>query len=289
MPTTATALLAVLFVGIHTMAAELPDLRVIQPDLVTPPIALGDPAPGKRVRQVLAEYAGTDVHHALYLPTDWQPGGRYPVIVEYAGNGPYQNKYGDTCTGKVEDCNLGYGLCGGQGFVWACLPYVSKDHRQNQLQWWGGTEATVGYCKETVRLVCREYGGDPAKVVLCGFSRGAIACNYLGLHDDEIAGLWCAFIAHSHYDGVRTWGAPADDRASALERLHRLKGRPQWLSQEGSVAQTEAYLKSTGVEAPFAFVPLPYRNHTDSWVLRDIPERTRLRQWLRGVIEGASR
>jgi hypothetical protein len=282
---TAGTLLAALFVGTQTMAENLPDIRSIQPDLVTPPMTVGEPAPGKRVRQVLPEYAGTDVHHALYLPTDWRPGERYPVLVEYAGNGPYRNKHGDTCTGKVADCNLGYGLSGGKGFVWVCVPYVSQDRKENQLQWWGDVEATVDYCKKTVRLVCKQYGGDPTKVVLCGFSRGAIACNYLGLHDDEIAGLWCAFVAHSHYDGVRTWGYPADDRASALGRLRRLKGRPQWLSQEGSVGQTEAYLKSTGVEAPFTFVPLPYRNHTDSWVLRDLPERRRLREWLGAVFE----
>ena len=40
----------------------------------------GLPAPGKRVRQVLPEYKGTDVHHALYLPTDWVKEKKYPVI-----------------------------------------------------------------------------------------------------------------------------------------------------------------------------------------------------------------
>ena len=25
----------------------------------------------------------------------------------------------------------------------------------------------------------------------------------------------------------------------------------------------------------------PYRNHTDQWVLRDLPERCRLREWLK--------
>jgi len=35
---------------------------------------------------------------------------------------------------------------------------------------------------------------DRAAVILSGFSRGAIGCNYLGLHNEEIAGLWLAFI-----------------------------------------------------------------------------------------------
>ena len=57
-----------------------------QPDLVTPQVSPGAPAAGKRVQQFDQQYAGTSVHHLLYLPTDWRAGNRYPVIVEYAGN-----------------------------------------------------------------------------------------------------------------------------------------------------------------------------------------------------------
>ena len=68
-------------------------------DLITPAMTDETPGPGKRVRQTAPEYRGTDVHHALYLPRDWQPGCKYPVIVEYTGN-----KW-EPCksTGKVED------------------------------------------------------------------------------------------------------------------------------------------------------------------------------------------
>ena len=50
-------------------------------------------------------------------------------------------------------------------------------------------------------------------VILCGFSRGAIGVNYIGLHDDQIAALWAGFITHDHYDGVlewkgQAWGSP---------------------------------------------------------------------------------
>ena len=43
--------------------------------------------------------------------------------------------------------------------------------------------------------------------------------------DDEVAALWCGFICHSHYDGVRSWGYAGDDRAAATERLARLGDR----------------------------------------------------------------
>ena len=61
-------------------------IESVHPDLVTPSATDHAPAPGKRVRQINKNYAGTKVYHLLYLPTDWKDGEKYPVIIEYAGN-----------------------------------------------------------------------------------------------------------------------------------------------------------------------------------------------------------
>ncbi|GMV94194.1 MAG: hypothetical protein AMXMBFR82_39720 [Candidatus Hydrogenedentota bacterium] len=277
--------IAALLSVISAQASELPDIRAVEPDLSLPPMTEGNPQPGARVRQTAPEYEGTDVYHALYLPTDWRAGERYPVIVEYAGNGPYKNDYGDVCTGKVEDCSLGYGVSGGEGFIWLCLPYVSADGQRNQLQWWGDIDATVDYCRRMVPRICETYGGDPSKVILTGFSRGSIACNFIGLHDDAISALWCAFICHSHYDGVKAWPYEGSDRASAMARLQRLGDRPQFISHEGSVDATRDYLATAYPGGDFTFQSLLYRNHTDTWVLRDIPARDALRHWILDLLE----
>jgi hypothetical protein len=165
------------------------------------------------------------------------------------------------------------------------MPYISKDKQSNQLKWWGDVEASVDYCKQTVKQVCADYGGDTAKVFIAGFSRGAIACNYLGLHDDEIASLWCGFICHSHYDGVREWNYTGSDRAAAADRLKRLGKRPQFISQEQSVAETKSYLDTAYPSGNFTFQAMSFPNHTDTWVLRDVPERTAIRNWFQRVLE----
>jgi hypothetical protein len=273
----------------NTYAKDLSDINSVPRDLTVPPIAGVYPAPGRRVKLAAREYNKTQVYHCLYLPADWQRGKTHPVIVEYPGNGPFENEYGDRCTGEVEGCNLGYGISGGKGFIWVCLPFISRDHSRNQLKWWGDIRATVEYCKTVVPRICKEYGGDPSAVFLTGFSRGSIACNFIGLHDDEISSLWRGFICHSHYDGVREWGYPRDNRNSAAERLRRLKSRPQFISHEGSVEETRIYLGKACAEGNFTFQAVPYRNHTDSWVLRDIPERNALRKWLDNVLEGKVR
>ncbi|TDU71245.1 hypothetical protein EI77_02367 [Prosthecobacter fusiformis] len=280
---------AILLFCPHLSRADitLPDLANVSVDLVIPAISEGAAGAGKRVIQTTVGWEGTKVHHALYLPTDWEAGKSLPVIVEYAGNGGYRGKFGDTCDGTVEGSRLGYGITSGQGCLWLCLPYVEKAEgtMRNATQWWGDVEETKRYCLATVKDVCLKYGGDPARVVLAGFSRGSIGCNYIGLHDDEIARLWCGFICHSHYDGVNVgWPYAHADRASALTRLKRLNGRPQFISQEMSTAATEEWLNNTGVAGDWTFVPLYYRNHSDAWVLRDIAERRMARVWFQRVV-----
>ncbi len=274
----------VLLMAAATMAAELPDIRSVPADLTAPALTDGAPAAGKRVKHWLKEYKDTQVYHVLYLPTDWKPGRRFPVIVEYAGNGGYSNKYGDVSRGVPEGSHLGYGISAGNGFVWICLPYVEVGRQKIATKWWGDVEATVDYCKKAVRMVCDEFGGDSSSVILTGFSRGAIACGYLGLRDDEIAKLWRAFIPYSHYDGVKAWSYPASDAASAIERMKRLNGRPSFVCHEGSVEATRRFIEASGVQAPFTFEAVPFRNHNDEWVLRFSPTRTTLRAWLKQVL-----
>ena len=262
------------------------DIRSVAPDIGIPLIKSGVPRPGVRVAITPSEYAGTNVHHILYLPKDWVAGTQYPVIVEYAGNGNFNNAWNDVSTGRVEDSKLGYGLSAGEGFIWLCLPFVSKDGQHNEITWWGDVEATVRYCKNTVQQVCSRWGGNPDEVILTGFSRGAIACGYIGLHDDEIADLWLGFRPYSHYDGVRAWSYPGSDRDAAAKRLKRIQGRGNFIVHEGAgVEATRAYIESTGIKARFTYQALGYRNHNDAWVLRDIPARRAARAWLQHELE----
>lgn len=266
---------------------ELPDLPSVPEDIEVPAVTPGPPGPGKRVRLTATGWEKGEVHHTLYLPKEWKSGGRYPVIVEYAGNGGYENAFGDVCEGTVEGCHMGYGLSGGEKCLWICLPYVAKagDEYFNAPKWWGDVTETKRYALAVLRALEASHGADLSRVILAGFSRGSIGCNYLGLHDDEIAPVWRAFFCHSHYDGVRDkWPYAGADRASAMARLQRLRGRPQWISHEGTTAAMETYLRETGIKGDFTFQAIPFRNHSDRWLLRDIPARKAARAWLERVL-----
>ena len=277
---------AALAAGAET-AAHKGSIYDVAPDLTVPPVTPGDPAAGRRVTAVTSGWQQTDVRHVLYLPRDWRPGQAYPVIVEYPGNGGYRNDLGDVSDGTPESCLLGYGLSGGEGFLWVSLPFVevaADGSRRNCLQWWGDVEETKRYCAATVRDVCNRYGGDRSRVVLCGFSRGAIACNYIGLHDDAMASLWCGFFCFSHCDGADEWPYPESDPAAATRRLGRLGNRPQWMSHELYISRAESFVKASGVSGSFTLVPIPYPNHSAAWILRAIPERAQAREWLRRAV-----
>ena len=281
-----------LFLALALGAA--PDIHSLKPDLILPPLAQGAPAAGRRVKETHPDWKGTSVYHIIYLPCDWRAEKSYPILVEYAGNGPFKNRFGDVSTGHPEGSNMGYGISGGKNFIWICLPYLDNAGKKNVTQWWGNpprrdARPTVAYCKKTVPWICEKYGGDPKRVILCGFSRGAIACNFIGLHDDEIAKLWRAFIPYSHYDGVNErWGYPGADRRSAMARLRRLGKRPQFICHEAAsgklnLTATRDYLKTADAKGNFTFRETGFRNHNDAWLLRTSPARMALRRWLAEV------
>lgn len=264
-------------------------------DLTLPPLTANGPQPGKRAAMTPPEYAGTQVHHLIALPDDWTPdwqakGRRWPVIAEYTGNHfPTSGS-----TGEVEGAALGYGVARGRA-IWVVLPYVAKDRAKNERTWWGDVDATVGYAKTNLPRICAEFGGDPKQVVLCGFSRGAIGVSFLGLHDDEVARLWCGLWAHDHFDGAREWkgqpwGSPlARYREEATVRLRRLAGRPLLVTQAGaetkqfiaSVAPTNVDYLNVDMAALFGSFPNDFvkHPHNDRWPLRDGPAPDAARAW----------
>jgi hypothetical protein len=272
-------LLVLYSMGLNLHAAEKP----MPKDLITPEMTLDEPAAGRRVRQVATEYEGTEVYHALYLPTNWRPDGNYSVIVEYTGN----RSPGCGSTGKVKDANFGYGLSGGKDFIWVSMPYIKKGGKTNSLTWWGDKQATIDYCKTNLPRICHQFGGDPENVFICGFSRGAIATSYIGLADDEIAALWKGLITHDHFDGDRKWGYPAGDRESALARLARLKDRPVLACGIGTdfLSDHPGLAEITFLKPPVGEIfKIPEGKvialHTDLWMHRESTYRQSARRWL---------
>ena len=305
-------LVACCFLACVTSALATPaDVLTIPPDLQLPAITDGDPAPGKRVLQALPAYQDSQVRHALYLPVDWKPGQTYPLIVEYTGNN------GTVASGKA--CQ-GYGISGGKGFLWVCLPFVSKDGKRDMDWWWGDADRTAAYAMTAVADICKRWGGDPKAVILTGYSRGAIACNYIGLRNDDIAKLWLGMVPASHYDNRNWKEMDAADVARAPERLKRLGATPQYVCGEHHLPKQHEdgallamvherkldtfesaktalglipmldqerirpFILENAPQARVTFSSFPWVNHTGEWILRETEERQKLRAWVNDLL-----
>jgi hypothetical protein len=232
----------------------------------------------------------------VYNPPNRNPDEKLPVLIELPGNYYYLGG----STGHPDDAHLGYGLTGGQGFIWVTMPFISLDGQKNEIQWWGDEAADIAYLKRNIPRICDEYNGDPNAVFLCGFSRGAIAVSYIGLYDDEIAAIWKGFISHDHYDGVLRWGGTTfgDDyekyKADAVTRLKRIGNRPSLIMQNPTTSNIREFIENAGVTGDFTYLDIPINEifpvipnvwfndaHTDRWLLFDNEYTVKARSWLR--------
>jgi hypothetical protein len=152
-------------------------------------------------------------------------------------------------------------------------------------------EPSVAYAILAVQMVIRDFGGDPDRIIATGHSRGSLAVNAIGLHNDTISGLWTGFAPASHYDGAEAWqyDPGPDFRANALVRLERIGGRPVFIAGECNLATgiTAQYLNSTGVDLRnFTVAGTGLIDHNSFWLLRSDPGRVRerLRSWSSRIV-----
>ncbi|MBC8869384.1 MAG: hypothetical protein H8E44_08200 [Planctomycetes bacterium] len=251
--------------------------RIDVPDMVE-----GKPAPSRRVRYQLCSDADNGIYCALYLPADWKPAKRYPVIAEYPGNIFYS---ATQCwsTGRPEQCAMGYGFSSGTNAIWVSLPFVDRSRGEIAEAGFGSNagEETTSYAMDVVEDICTNWGGDRNNLFLCGFSRGAIACGYIGLRNDKIARLWKGFVACQHYDGSRWYQSNIE---GAVERAPRFDGKAIFqVDNKQEKYQPVVDATDPSVEWTWSRSGLGY--HATAMFLDDRPSMKQLRQWFRDLVE----
>lgn len=237
-----------------------------------PTVEDGAPAAGKRVFHPVGESRkeGKSPAAVLWLPRDWKPGASYPVIVEYPGNIFFTA--GCYSTGRPAQCVIGYGMTRGTGAIWISLPFVDANACIAEHSW-GDPDATANFCVRAVEDVCARFGGDRTRLVLTGFSRGAIACGYIGLRNDRIAGLWRGLHCCQHYDGDGWNGSTPE---GALERARRFRGVGVFHT-DNSAAKVRPFVDTLGV--PATIVSSGLGAHSCAMFLDERESTRRLRDW----------
>jgi hypothetical protein len=151
------------------------------------------------------------------------------------------------------------------------MPFLTSDLGSRttiSTSWWGCPEATprgdckaaynatptIDYAVRTVELMIERYGGDPKRVMVTGWSRGAIACGAIGLANDRIAKLWRVFMPYAHQDGDAGASTTVDTgnwntKQLVREQYARLDSRPVLNIAECNVATEieRAWLKDNNL------------------------------------------
>jgi hypothetical protein len=264
---------AVEVTGLVAAGAEPPWTRPPEKIDVPPVVEEGSPAAGRRVFYKVGDsHTGGEAQPAavLWLPRDWKPGATYPMIVEYPGNIFFTA--GCYSTGRPEQCVIGYGMTRGTGAIWISLPFVDAGGRVAE-HGWGDPDATADFCVRAVEDVCERFGGDRNRIVLTGFSRGAIACGFIGLRNDQIAGLWRGLHCCQHYDGDGWNGSTPE---GALERARRFRGVAVFHT-DNAAEKVQPFVDALGV--PATIVASGLGAHSCAMFLDDRESTRRLREW----------
>ncbi len=237
--------------------------------LLIPNVSDAKPTAGKRVRYRLSD--DSELYGVLYLPIDWRKGESYPLIVEFPGNIFYTEKC--YSTGLPEQCTIGYGVSKGKGVILLSLPFVDYKKGAIAPSGWGRADDTAHYTVEMVESICSKYGADPKRIMLTGFSRGAIACGFIGLRNDRIASLWSAIHCCQHFDGDG-WGKAT--YSDAVQRLQRGLNIPQFHTDNDSPKLKEM-LSSADIDVQY--VDSGLGAHACDMFLDDRASTQKLRKW----------
>jgi hypothetical protein len=193
------------------------------------------------------------------------------VIIEFPGN----VFYASACysTGLPEQCVIGYGITRGKGAICAGVPFVDSAIAKPVENGWGNADHTAEYAMRVVDEICRKFGGDPENVLLTGFSRGAIACGYIGLRHEAIAALWKGFHAYQHYDGDGWNGATLE---GAIERAERFRGKAVFQT-DNPREKFQPVMDVMKTNVTWAISGLGF--HSTSMFLDNRPSTEQLRAW----------
>ncbi len=237
--------------------------------LLLPEVCDEKPSAGKRVRYRISP--NTDIYGVLYLPSDWEKDKSYPMIVEFPGNIFYtENCYS---TGYPEQCTIGYGVSKGEGVILLSLPFVDYKKGMIATSGWGSPDDTVDNTIKMVESICDNFGVDSDKIMLTGFSRGAIACGFIGLRNSRIASLWKAIHCCQHYDGDGWGKATYED---AMLRLQNGVDIPQFHT-DNNKAQLKELLFKSNINA--TYVNSNLGAHACDMFLDDRESTQQLRKW----------
>jgi hypothetical protein len=242
--------------------------------LIVPKIEEGIPEAGKRVKIHLPEYP--EAYYILFLPYNFTHTAQFPIIFESPGN-----IYNEISDGLPDSACLGYGISFGMDYIWVCVPFID-DQGIIVTRWYGDNPlSSVNFWLAVLDDLNSRLSVAKDKIILSGFSRGAIGVCCIGNYNDEIASKWSAYFAHSHFDGCCI-PIPGLDM-----RLNRIGKKKVLITVgENDLAKgcsKEAYEKLLRKGHAVSYIEVPSLEHSPFWILENSESAENARNWLKNL------
>lgn len=117
------------------------------------------------------------------------------------------------------------------------LPFIDRAAGTIVENGWKYLDENGDYAVSAVEQMGQSGGGDRGNIVLTGFSRGAIACGFIGLRNDQIASLWMTFQHCQHFDDDGSGRTNGDRDQARRSILGRVGLSCRQCGSQGSVSQ----------------------------------------------------
>jgi len=266
--------------------------------LKIPPIQEGAAKAGKRVNIYLDSHP--NIYYSVFLPYNYNDKISFPVICEIPAN--CCNK--KTATGTPDTTTyLGYGITKGYDYIWVSLPILnSKGDKILQFFYPDDPQQTALCWLSILEDLNHRFNINNRKIILSGFSRGAVCTSFIGNCNDTISSKWAAYLAQAHFDGdCQVVSGNADTR------IQRIGNRPvliivgkndiaKFCSQNAfrklsNLGCQTTYMEVDDIEAEIWYDDIhsavwANKSHTPCWALKnDSIEAVQAKQWLDSVPE----
>ncbi|MEI8364783.1 MAG: hypothetical protein WCF65_00025 [Parachlamydiaceae bacterium] len=244
--------------------------------LAVPAVEEGLPEAGKRVRVYLSRYPGA--YYVLFLPYNFTGTSMLPLIFESPGN-----FFEESLCGLPEGACLGYGLTRGMDYIWVSVPFVDDNGLILEKYWGENPLSTVNFWLAVLADLNMKFRVDRGKVVLAGFSRGAVSTIYIGNYNSIISSKWSAYFAHAHFDGCCQTVL-----GNTNERIKRIKDNKVLITVGGDdpakQCSKEAYEKLIEKGYSATYLEIPNLGHSPAWILEESEAADEARSWLKSLL-----
>lgn len=217
----------------------------------------GDVAPARytdagTTRHESVTVDGIERDYWVHLPKNYDPSQKLPLVLVFNGYASSGRQLGDVAPGGagMEELTGLSKKADEEGFIVAYMDGNPDDHHSwNNGQWWFSKRDDVKYTGRVIDKLQENYGTDPSRVYLAGFSQGAsFVHRAVAEMPDRIAAVADVSGWMSGKEKRTAAGIPVIALQSVDDETVPYEGRKWWLTMKPEIHTSRHYRDINNIE-----------------------------------------